>query len=378
MAIIEITADLDHAGPTPVEIPLPAGMAMPGGSLRLVEVDGSLTVPAQADGDVLVALLPGVRAGMRSRFRLEGVSVAAPGVKLREEGPTRLAIVLPEGVFTVYNFEFGPKEPKPFFYPVLGPGGKGVTRSYPMKEVEGEDKDHPHHRSFWTAYGDVNGVDDWSEMPKHGFQKPVKILDKKEGATFGGFTATNLWTAEDEKPLLDERRTIRVYNAGPDRRLLDYEVEFIANYGDVHYGDTKEGGILAFRVASSMDGKRGGRIENSNGAVGEKEAWGKKAAWLDYGGQVDGQVLAIGMMDHPGNLHHPCYWHARDYGLVGTNPFAEASFDKTKPNTGYTQKKGEKLLFKYRVLIHKGTAKDGKMEEAYHAWIQGPKGKVTG
>lgn len=373
MAIIEITADLDHAGPTPVEISLPAGMTVPTGSLRLVEEGGSLTVPAQLDGATVVALLPGVRAGMRSRFRLESVSVAPAGVKLRDEGPTRLAIVLPDGVFTVYNYEFGPKEPKPFFYPVLGPGGKAVTRNFPMKDVEGEDKDHPHHRSFWTAYGDVNGVDDWSEMPKHGYQKPQKITDRKEGATFGGFTATNLWTSEDEKPLLDERRTIRVYNAGPDRRLLDYEVELIATYGDVHYGDTKEGGILAFRVASSMDGKRGGRIENSNGAVGEKEAWGKKAAWLDYSGQVDGQTLAIGMMDHPGNLHHPCYWHARDYGLVGTNPFAQGSFDKAQPSTGYTQKKGEKLLFKYRVLIHKGTAKDVNMEEAYHAWIQGPK-----
>ncbi|MCC2672736.1 MAG: hypothetical protein K0Q72_5208, partial [Armatimonadetes bacterium] len=110
----------------------------------------------------------------------------------------------------------------------------------------------------------------------------------------------------------------------------------------------------------------------------EKECWGKRAAWLDYSGQVEGEILGIGMMDHPGNPNHPCYWHARDYGLVGTNSFAKNAFQKELPKDGFHQKKGEKLLFKYRVLLHRGTAKEGAMEDAYHAWVQGPKAKVKG
>jgi hypothetical protein len=92
---------------------------------------------------------------------------------------------------------------------------------------------------------------------------------------------------------------------------------------------------------------------------------------------VEGEILGIGMMDHPGNLNHPCYWHARDYGLVGTNPFAKNSFQKELPKDGHHQKKGEKLLFRYRVLIHRGNAKAAEVDDAYHAWVQGPKGKAT-
>lgn len=375
MAIIEITADLDTAHPTPVEVALPDGMSVPNGPVQLEDLRSGEVAPAQVEEDRLVALLPGAEAGMIRRYRLAAAERPKGRVTLKEVGEHQLAIVLPEGVFTVYNFD--PKEPRPFFWPLHGPGQKQVTRSYPMKEVEGEDKDHPHHRSFWTAYGEVNGVDDWSQMPNHGWIKHQKFTRKKEGEAFGGFTAVSVWTDKDGKPLLDERRTIKVYNVGPDKRLLDYDVELIASYEDLHYGDTKEGGILAFRVASSMDGKRGGRIENSNHEVGEEQAWGKRASWLDYSGNVDGEILGIGMMDHPGNLYHPCYWHARDYGLVGTNPFAQAAFQKDLPNDGYRQKKGQKLVFKYRVLIHRGDARSAGVNDAYHAWVQGPKGKAS-
>jgi len=83
-------------------------------------------------------------------------------------------------------------------------------------------------------------------------------------------------------------------------------------------------------------------------------------------------------MDHPGNLNHPCYWHARDYGLVGTNPFARAAFEKGQPADGYTQKAGETLRFRYRVLIHRGNAEQGRVEDAYHAWVQPPAARVVG
>ena len=83
--------------------------------------------------------------------------------------------------------------------------------------------------------------------------------------------------------------------------------------------------------------------------------WGKRAAWLDYSGPVGGEVLGIAMMDHPGNPNHPCRWHARDYGLVGTNPFANGAFGEPQ-KTPYHQKQGQTLRFRYRVLIHKGSA----------------------
>ena len=46
-------------------------------------------------------------------------------------------------------------------FPLLGPGGVPMTRSYPMAEVAGETRDHPHRRSLWFAHGDVGGFDFW-------------------------------------------------------------------------------------------------------------------------------------------------------------------------------------------------------------------------
>lgn len=373
MPVIEISSELDLVHPSPVWAPIPDGLVLPDGPLQLREEGSGRVVPAQREGDHLVAVLSGLGVGAKPRLHVETAPAAAANAKvtLKEEGAQALAIVLPEGPFTVYNFD--PAIARPFFYPVFGPGGKPVTRNYPMKDLpeekEAKDHDHPHHRSFWTAYGEVNGVDDWSEGAKHGWIKHQKFLDRKEGSVFGGFTAASVWTSAEGKPVLDERRTIRVYDAGPERRLLDYDVALIAAYEDVHYGDTKEAGILSFRVASTMKGSKGGRMENSNGGVTEAQCWGKKAAWLDYSGPVDGQVLGIAMMDHPGNFHHPCYWHARDYGLVGTNPFSIGSFEKGGPMTGTHQQKGETLTFRYRVLIHKGNAKEGRVDEAFHTWV---------
>jgi hypothetical protein len=376
MALIEIVPILDCAQPVPVWMPAPP--QTPDGPLVLQEEGAGRSFPAQKVNERIVAVLPGYRAGQKRQFRVVKATAApGPGVQLKEEGPHALAVLLPEGPFTTYNFD--PAVARPFFYPVLGPGGKMVTRSFPMKDVPGEMRDHPHHRSFWTAYGEVNDADNWSEAPgKHGFTRHQRFASRAEGPVVAAFEALAVWTSREGKPLLDERRSVRFYNLGPERRLLDYRVDLIAAHGDVHYGDTKEGGILAFRVATSMDGNKGGLMENNHGLKGERQVWGKRAEWLDYSGPVEGQVYGIGMMEHPANLNHPCYWHARDYGLVGTNPFARASFEPGQPNTGHHQKNGETLRFRYRVLFHKGGAKEGGVDDAYHAWIQPPQAKVAG
>ena len=66
-------------------------------------------------------------------------------------------------------------------------------------------------------------------------------------------------------------------------------MKFTAEYGDVKFGDTKEGGIVAFRMNDELREQGGtGKITTSEGAVGEKAAWGKPAAWCDYTGTLEG------------------------------------------------------------------------------------------
>lgn len=75
--------------------------------------------------------------------------------------------------------------------------------------------------------------------------------------------------------------------------MLDYEVVFSADWDDVRFGDTKQGGILSVRVASSMDVVQSGCIENAHGGIFEKEIWGKRAAWCDYSDPVDDRWQGI-------------------------------------------------------------------------------------
>ncbi|MBL62751.1 MAG: hypothetical protein CMI30_05015 [Opitutae bacterium] len=48
---------------------------------------------------------------------------------------------------------------KPYLYPVHGPTGAAMTRNYPMKLVEGERHDHPHHRGINFGHEGIDGAD---------------------------------------------------------------------------------------------------------------------------------------------------------------------------------------------------------------------------
>ncbi len=53
---------------------------------------------------------------------------------------------------------------QPAVWPIVGPGGQAMTRSFPLGPLlPGETDDHPHHRSLWFNHGAVNGQDFWTE-----------------------------------------------------------------------------------------------------------------------------------------------------------------------------------------------------------------------
>ena len=168
---------------------------------------------------------------------------------------------------------------------------------------------------------------------------------------------------------------MRIYNVAPSR-LLDIDLTLTAAEEDVLFGDTKEGGLISLRVASSMDVPRGGRLENSNGGVGEDNVWGKRAAWCDYSGPVNGKTVGVAIFDHPESFRHPTYWHARDYGLMTTNPFAVSTFEGEGPSGEYLLPAGESLRFRYRIYIHKGDATEGKVAEQNSSYAGPPRVQI--
>ena len=77
---------------------------------------------------------------MRPRFALAFLGIAAcstnptPAVR-----PTAIPIRIDRELFAEYRFTEDDRTP--ILYPLLGPGGIGVTRNFPMRSVPGESTD---------------------------------------------------------------------------------------------------------------------------------------------------------------------------------------------------------------------------------------------
>ncbi len=245
-----------------------------------------------------------------------------------------------------------------------------------MKDIDGEDKDHKHHRSVWVAYGDVNGTDNWTEEEGHAFIRHQKFEEVTGGPILGRIRSVNSWLSKDNVKQMEDIREFTFYNLESER-IIDVDIKFIASAGDVTLGDTKEGGIISVRVASSMDGNKGGIIINSYGAKTESETWGKPAQWVDYVGPVEGRTMGIAIMDHPVSFRYPSRWHVRDYGLFAANPFALKHYEPDKGVSGdYTIKNGENIRFKYRLYIHEGDTAKAEVSEKYFGFIAPPRVEV--
>lgn len=293
---------------------------------------------------------------------------AADAVELKRTGDT-VEVVVHGKPFT--TFYFGADAPKPYLHPLRTAGGKVVTRGFPMvkddaAEIAAKYQDHPHHRGLYYAHGDVNGVDLWAEGPKRG-RIVFKSLDDVKGGANGRLRATFEWQSPDGKKLLTETKTI-VFHGDQDVRVLDIEETLHAGAEAVKLGDTKEG-TFAIRVAVSLAPKHGGTMVNSEGGKTEKEIWGKRAPWVDYYGQVEGETVGIAIFDHPKNPKHPAYWHARAYGLFAMNRFGEHDYynDKTRDGSLTIQPDG-RLTFRFRVLIHSGDTEAARIADAWRAY----------
>ena len=261
---------------------------------------------------------------------------------------------------------------RPFLYPVLGPGGLQVTRDWPMAEGEGEEKDHPHHRSFWYAHGEINGVDFWSESARAGKTVHEEFVKIESGRDKGVIESRNKLVAKDGTVIATDERTLTIHNR-KDARVLDFEITIHASHGDLAFGDTKEGSF-AMRLAPTMrlKGKVGrGHIVNSEG-VKDGATWGKRAAWVDYFGPVQGETVGVAIFDHPENPRHPTWWHVRDYGLFAANPFGIHDFEKKEKGAGDLElKAGDNITFRYRVYIHTGDTESARVSEEFKAYMSG-------
>ncbi len=358
-------------------IPIKIGEGFEPGVFVAVPVAGNhryLSYPitvANGEAWMRVLDLPGGPQGLKV-LRTES-NGQPPAVRLvKQEGADIIDVYLRNELFTSYHYSN--ENRKPYLWPVKAEGDASVTRDWPM-DAEGASKDHPHHVSFWTGYGDINGHDYWEYGERTGWQR-TESIEFGSGNACGWITTHIVWEDKDHKPVIDEHRTFRFYASPSDSgaRLFDVDVRFVASYGAVKFGDTKEGGIVSVRVADALRERGGtGTITTSEGVTGGTAAWGKPAAWCDYSGTIEGAgVRGIAVFDSPSSFRYPTHWHVRDYGLMGANPFGYSHFYNGAKNGDHTVEANGTLSFSYRIYVHSGDAKGAQVAEYYNDFANPP------
>jgi hypothetical protein len=273
---------------------------------------------------------------------------------------------------------------KPYLWPLFGPGGLHLTRDWPMKKgTPRESTDHVHQKSLWFCHGDVipegleikkkpkdvEGVDFWSE----GYGRIVcrQHTEPRTADGHGSIVTLNEWQSADGHKILDETRTIRVYNFG-STQLFVFDIDMHTSVLPITFGDTKEGSF-GIRISDRLTEKSGnGKLENAEGKTAEKNCWGQLSAWCDYSGPLDGKTVGLAILDDPKNRYPAC-WHSRAYGLMAANPFGrdKSRFPAMRGRTDLVKlDKGEHLKLRYGLLIHPGDAKEGKVAEYFQRFAK--------
>lgn len=256
---------------------------------------------------------------------------------------------------------YGADAPKPYLHPLRSAGGKVVTRSFPMEKVAGESTTDQHHRGVWLGFKSVNGFNFWENEFSYNDKNAGKVVTRRIDAIKDGVHAIFAWLSPSGEAMLEEDRTM-TFSGDATLRMVDVDITLKALI-DTTFGDSKDG-AFSVRLAEPLTEKNSGAITNSQGGRKMAETWGKRADWVDYSGELEGEKLGVALFDHPASFHHPARWHVRDYGLLAVNPFGSKAFDKEATDATFTLKKGEGIKLRYRLLIHPQMTKE-EIERQY-------------
>jgi hypothetical protein len=253
------------------------------------------------------------------------------------------------------RWHYGQQYPRPFFYPFNGPSGVSLTRmGHPGAS------NHDHHRSIWFAHAKVLGIDFWSDQTTARITQKY-WLEYRDGDDAAMLATMLSWhDGHDPQPLLEQQVIAIIRPTEANETLLEIQTEFRPVADSLEF-DQSNFGFLAVRVAKTLSEHFGaGRLTNSDGLVGEKDAagkpniFGKAARWMDYSGLVaEGILEGITYFDHPSNPGHPVHWHVREDGWMGASACM---------NGPLITRKNAPLRVRYLLHAHSGAVDPARAE----------------
>ena len=305
------------------------------------------------------------------------------------EDQQRVDILIDGQAFTSYLYtDTIPDLKKTVLFPIYSAKGSLITRGYPLDTRPAERTDHPHHIGLWLNYGDVNGIDFWGhsnatpveQSNRMGTIRHQQIKEVKSGSESGSLEVKVNWLDFQNQAMLKEE-TRFVFAGGDDWRRIDRITTLTALDEKMIFNDTKEG-MMAIRVHRALEHPSdqtevekldntgvSGHYLNSEGTEGT-DVWGKRAKWVELSGMIADEKVSVIILDHPENVGHPTYWHARGYGLFAANPLGQETFSKGEESMNLTLNPGQSVTFKYRMLILTGQIEPTAINEEFNKYIK--------
>ena len=238
---------------------------------------------------------------------------------------------------------------KPHVHPVQTLAGHVLTTVEP--------DDHPWQRGLWFAVKFVDGDNFWEELDPYGVQRHVD-------------DRTLHWIRPDRETVaVVEHRRLGHVPLTDERYAIDWETVLMAGTATVldrtEYTTWGGYGGLALRGAPTWSDTE---LTLDDGTRHPSVA-GAPSRWLDITGRFGDAVAGVAVLDHPDNPRHPVPWYASTragpgYGDGWAN-FVNAAILFHRP---LTLDAGERLSFRYRLVVHDGAAGPADVDEWWGHW----------
>jgi hypothetical protein len=264
---------------------------------------------------------------------------------------SKIDILINNNLFTSYVLS--QDEKYPFFFPVNGPSNASVTSL--------RNANYPHHSSLFFGCDRVNGGNYWQEGLERGQIVSIRADILESGNDKVIIENECIWRRPNASAPIKDTRRITITAPSKEVYQIDFDVT-LEMLMDVIIEKTNHS-LFSGRMDADLAVINGGTMINSNGEKGEKETFGKKAAWIDFYGKRGDKQEGMAIMQHPSNEWYPAPWFTRDYGFFSPTPMYWPQNDKET-----NLKKGQTIKLKYRVLVHSGDTSTAKIAEQFEKY----------
>ncbi len=258
-----------------------------------------------------------------------------------------------------------------FIHPLWTPKGEVLTRIQPP--------DHYHHMGLWNpwTHTEYNGkiIDFWNLIKAEGTVKPVSITSITENPYYAGFKVLhdhvdlNGVTADGFLVILKEEWDVKVWDAGPDFRVIDFVSTFNNVTDSVFTIKEYRYQGIGMRATEKWNDNTA-HITTSEGK-NKTDGNGTRARWCDINGQSVAGTSGVIFMTNPANYNFP---EPIRIWPTGTNGKVEDVFFNFNPamDRDWVILPHQDYQLKYRMFLYDGSISVERAEQLWRDYAYPP------